>query len=442
MKFYKKIVACLLAVLVLCQFALPFASATGIEDAEEAIASQDEFTTASTQGFSDVPSGKFYTTAVNFMQEIGIVSGKGNNKFCPDDSLTRAELVQILWAMNNKPTNSSWKNHFSDVRSSDWFYKAVLWAQNNNITAGTSANKFSPNGRVTVEQAYVFLARFAHDHRKNDAGWLSAYNNGKVNGSKINLHNYYVYSDRTILSEEGYPTTSTISSWAVNSIIALTVYENYYYNNKTPNGRIVLGTPRPNQSPSGDPSLARQHWGAQGPCSRANFIYVLYRVFKDEMMNQSSHNYNYYRVNGSIDITCTALKQSGSNYKYKLTYKPNFTFKTRDNKDWSFIGNKLTATSQHNAHVLYTVYQNGAPKQYVLCGIPSTTNLSALTSPVKYVVPNLNTFYYTSTTYNYKSGIPANIRAYWTVALGTNAWPNIISASVSYNKLWYGDRSS
>ena len=440
MKVFKKLLVMLLVVLMLCQAAFPMASAesASIDETEQAQAGSGIPVT--TQGyFSDVPNGLFYSEAVNVMYELGITAGIGDNTFGPTSSLTRAQVVTFLWRMSNSPTNANWKNKFSDVSkngSTKWAYDAIVWAQNTGVTSGVSATKFAPGDPVSVEQAYTFLARFADAHRRNNSGWKDAYDKGKVNGKVVNLHSYYSYSNSVTYSPEGYQETCTISKWAEKSIIALTIFESYFYDNKVPTG-IVLGPTKPNQGPSAPPDVAGAKWGPQGSCSRANFVYLLYRIFKDELYNQSARNYNYYTVKGSINITCAALSQGGKKYKYKLTYTPNLSFKTRDNKDWSNIGEKMRAKYQYNAHVRYT---NNQGKTIYLCGIPSATNLNALTTPITKTIKNFKAFTYTSDTYTYTNGVPARVSAYWTVSFGTSTSPNLFSANASYNHLWYGNR--
>lgn len=437
MKVFKKLLVMLLVALMLCQAAFPMASAESatIDETEQAQAGSGVPVTA--QGkFIDVPNGLFYSEAVYVMYELGVTAGTSTNTFSPNKSLDRGQVVTFLWRMAGSPVNQTWKNKFTDVKSSDWDYKAIVWAQNAKVTDGVSPTKFAPRKYVSVEEAYTFLARFADAHRRNNAGWRDAYDKGKVNGKVVNLHSYYDYSKYVTYSPEGYQKTCTISDWAAKSIIALTVFEPYFYDNKVPSG-IVLGPAQPNQDPSAPPDVAGAKWGPQGPCSRGNFVYLLYRIFKDELYNQSARNYNYYTVKGSINITCAALSQGGKKYKYKLTYTPNLSFKTRDNKDWSYLGEKMQAKSQYNAHVRYT---NNQGKTIYLCGIPSATNLNALTTPITKTIKNFKAFTYTSDTYTYTNGVPARVSAYWTVSFGTSMSSNIFSASVSYNHLWYGNR--
>ena len=74
---------------------------------------------------------------------------------------TRGQVVTFLWRAAGSPEPKSTDNPFNDVKSSDYFYKAVLWAVENNITGGTGNGKFSPNANCTRGQVVTFLHRTA-----------------------------------------------------------------------------------------------------------------------------------------------------------------------------------------------------------------------------------------------------------------------------------------
>ncbi len=111
---------------------------------------------SSTPTFTDVPSGKFYTDAVAWAVENGITSGTSETTFSPNNACTRAEIVTFLWRAVGSPTVSI-KNPFSDVKTSDYYYLAVLWAVKNGVTSGTSATTFSPNATCSRAEAVTFL---------------------------------------------------------------------------------------------------------------------------------------------------------------------------------------------------------------------------------------------------------------------------------------------
>ena len=113
----------------------------------------------STPKFTDVKSGAYYYDAVIWAVKKGVTSGTGNNKFSPNASCTRGQIVTFLWRAAGSPDPVSSANPFSDVKPSDYFYKAVLWAVENNITSGIGGGRFGPGGACTRGQAVTFLWR-------------------------------------------------------------------------------------------------------------------------------------------------------------------------------------------------------------------------------------------------------------------------------------------
>ena len=114
-----------------------------------------------TNPFSDVPEGKFYTDAV--LWAVGrnpqITNGFADGTFRPDQTCTRAQVVTFLWRAKGCPEPTTTRNPFSDVKPSDYFYKAVLWAAENGITTGKTATSFDPNGECTRAHVITFLWR-------------------------------------------------------------------------------------------------------------------------------------------------------------------------------------------------------------------------------------------------------------------------------------------
>lgn len=120
--------------------------------------------------FTDVKSNAYYADAVKWAVEKDITSGTGNNKFSPDASCTRGQIVTFLWRAAGSPEPKTAVNPFKDVKSTDYYYKAVLWAVENNITSGIAKRKFGPNTSCTRSQAVTFLWRAAGSPGVNNAG--------------------------------------------------------------------------------------------------------------------------------------------------------------------------------------------------------------------------------------------------------------------------------
>ena len=111
---------------------------------------------ASTSKFTDVSKDDWFYEPVMWAVSNGITSGVSETKFAPNQSCTRAQAVMFLWNQAGKP-NVSAKNSFKDVKSSDWYYKAVQWAVSKGITNGTSKTTFSPNKPCNRAEIVTFL---------------------------------------------------------------------------------------------------------------------------------------------------------------------------------------------------------------------------------------------------------------------------------------------
>ena len=109
--------------------------------------------------FVDVSEGSYYYDAVLWAVENGITYGVDDKHFAPDISCDRGDVITFLWRAAGKPEPKAANNPFTDVKESDYFYKAVLWGVENGIVAGVSADKFAPYSQCTRAQVVTFLWR-------------------------------------------------------------------------------------------------------------------------------------------------------------------------------------------------------------------------------------------------------------------------------------------
>lgn len=114
---------------------------------------------ASTDGFTDISSDKYYFDAINWAVGSGITLGTTESTFSPNDVCTRAQIVTFLWRAAGRPVYNDGVLQFVDVPQSAYYYNAVKWAERNNITEGTDSTHFSPNATCTRAQIVTFLMR-------------------------------------------------------------------------------------------------------------------------------------------------------------------------------------------------------------------------------------------------------------------------------------------
>ena len=109
--------------------------------------------------FTDVKSGDYYYDAVLWAVGNGITNGTSDTTFSPDLPCTRGQVVTFLWRTAGCPAPKSTGTAFTDVAKGSYYYDAVLWAVENGITNGTSATTFSPDMICTRAQIVTFLWR-------------------------------------------------------------------------------------------------------------------------------------------------------------------------------------------------------------------------------------------------------------------------------------------
>ncbi len=109
--------------------------------------------------FEDSFGAEWYRAGINYVVGCDLMNGIGGNKFDPDGAMTRAMLVTVLWRYAGSPAEGT--NGFSDVPSGQWYTQAIAWAAAKGVVNGTSDTTFDPNGSVTREQMAAILYRYA-----------------------------------------------------------------------------------------------------------------------------------------------------------------------------------------------------------------------------------------------------------------------------------------
>ena len=113
--------------------------------------------------FIDINPGDWFYNDVMFVYEKALMSGTSANTFAPYGNITRGQLAVILYRMEGSPAVER-KNSLTDVEygpGTVWFYDAATWAHQNGIMEGSGNNKFAPDDSVTREQLASILYRYA-----------------------------------------------------------------------------------------------------------------------------------------------------------------------------------------------------------------------------------------------------------------------------------------
>ena len=133
---------------------------------------------ASGLAFTDVSPDAWYREAVEYVVDRNIMSGTSADTFSPDTTLTRAMLVQLVYAMDGKPNIGS--HTFGDVTHDAWYDKAVAWANTRQVMTGYGEGRFMPDNLITREQIALILYNYAklHSFDTRPRADLSAYADG------------------------------------------------------------------------------------------------------------------------------------------------------------------------------------------------------------------------------------------------------------------------
>jgi len=106
---------------------------------------------------SDVKAGQWYTEAVYYVMDEGMMLSTGGGKFDLTSTVTRATVFEVLYRLEGKPavTGAS----FADVVATDWFAASAAWAKSAGITAGTDVG-YEGNKAVTRQELAKIFADY------------------------------------------------------------------------------------------------------------------------------------------------------------------------------------------------------------------------------------------------------------------------------------------
>lgn len=110
--------------------------------------------------FSDVKSTDWYYNAVAYVIQKDLLDATTAASFSPNAPMTRAMLVTALYRLQGSPAIDK-ANSFSDVPANAAYASAVEWAYKNGIVSGISSSSFAPDSSITREQIAVMLMRYA-----------------------------------------------------------------------------------------------------------------------------------------------------------------------------------------------------------------------------------------------------------------------------------------
>ncbi len=115
---------------------------------------------AAKSGFFDVEDDRWSAPSISYALNNGYMNGVGGGKFDPEEPLTRAMVATVLWRREGTPAPTS-ASGFADVSSGEWYTDAVAWAKETGVVKGLTETTFGPDEYITREQLATMLFRFS-----------------------------------------------------------------------------------------------------------------------------------------------------------------------------------------------------------------------------------------------------------------------------------------
>ena len=179
--------------------------------------------------FTDVVAGTWYYGAAAYAYNNGLFAGMTPTTFAPNATMTRAMLVSVLWRLAGAPAPKA-PNTFVDVPDGAWYTDAVTWAAENGVVSGIGGSRFDPSGFVTREQTAEILYNYAHSKGYDvsaradltafpDAGSVSGWAEEALSwANAAGLINGTVRDGQTILDPQGSASRAQVAMILMNYV--------------------------------------------------------------------------------------------------------------------------------------------------------------------------------------------------------------------------------
>ena len=131
------------------------------------------------EGFTDVDVEQWYHEAIDYVVDQGMMKGVEQDVFAPGSDLTRGMLAQVLYNLEGTPDIRK-PSPYTDVAQDAWYTDAVTWAADKGIVTGYGEGLFGPEDPVTREQMAAILYRYAvlKGYDMTAAGSLNGFEDG------------------------------------------------------------------------------------------------------------------------------------------------------------------------------------------------------------------------------------------------------------------------
>lgn len=123
---------------------------------------------APSEKFTDLDQNAWYSDDVDYVIGNGWMNGISANKFDPYSPTTRAMVITTIYRLEKSPKTAE-RNIYTDVKNNYWYTDAIIWGTEMGIINGYGNGEFGPDDYVTREQIVAMFARYAqHKNKMSD----------------------------------------------------------------------------------------------------------------------------------------------------------------------------------------------------------------------------------------------------------------------------------
>lgn len=126
------------------------------------VAVHDEITYTGGELFADVKASNWFYPSVSYVMNKGLMTGMMDGNFAPSVAVTRAQFAVILYRMEDTPAVET-VSSYADVPNDAFYTKAILWAEQEGLLSGVDADTMQPQSEITREQMVSVLYRYAQE---------------------------------------------------------------------------------------------------------------------------------------------------------------------------------------------------------------------------------------------------------------------------------------
>ncbi|MBO5468859.1 MAG: S-layer homology domain-containing protein [Lachnospiraceae bacterium] len=166
MKKIKKALAVALSVAMIAASGISAITPVVAEEPTATSASAENRNVAYMAPFTDVPMSKYYAYAVKYVNEERIMTGTAATTFSPNGTLTRGMFAAILYRSAGRPAITI-ENPYEDLKEGKYYNTAILWLSQEGIATGKATGKFDPEAPVTREEVAKMLYLYARYEGKD-----------------------------------------------------------------------------------------------------------------------------------------------------------------------------------------------------------------------------------------------------------------------------------